>query len=243
MQKRTNPLALKNDAKSEGEILQDKPIRTATPVESAPKKVADSAPKRETAASAAPRKAAPTTTSKVQKASDFSAAKSVAVKSESTITYAATGNGIVATRNAAAVVAEPEPSDEWIADTLTDEILEDEAFVDEVASDEAYDAELEETPADDIPPASEVIEDEEPFPTLHDFELAVRFSLRGRNSRKLVMGKVSRDVCRLAQLLHPDEKLSTIIENALLTRIFLENPEAFDAMAAVIEENGGRIKC
>jgi hypothetical protein len=78
---------------------------------------------------------------------------------------------------------------------------------------------------------------------LHDFELAARFSLRGRNSRKLVVGKVSRDVCRLAQLLHPDEKLSTIIENALMTRIFLENPEAFDAMAAVIEENGGRIKC
>jgi hypothetical protein len=242
MQKRTNPLALKNDAKSEGEMLQDKPLRTAMSVENAPKKVADSAPKRETAASASPRKAASTTTSKVQKASDFSAAKSVAVKSESTITYAATGSGIVATRNAAAVVAEPAPSDEWIADTLTDEIFEDEMMVVDTETDEAYAAEVE-VPADVIPTAGEVIEDEEPFPTLHDFELAIRFSLRGHNSRKLVMGKISRDVCRLAQLLHPDEKLSTIIENALLTRIFLENPEAFDAMAAVIEENGGRIKC
>ena len=62
-------------------------------------------------------------------------------------------------------------------------------------------------------------------------------------ARKLVMGKISRDVCRLAQLLHPDQSMSTIIENALMTRIFLENPEAFDAMAEVIEEKGGRIKC
>ncbi|MBE6661572.1 MAG: hypothetical protein E7605_09255 [Ruminococcaceae bacterium] len=241
MQKRTNPLALKGDAKSESDIRQEQATREAAPAKVAPKKTAEDKPQRESSASSAPRQNTPATTSRIQRASDFSAAKSVTVKSDSTITYTASGSGVVATRNPIAVV-EPEPADEWLDDTLTDETLEDEAAGDEIAADEEGEAEAADT-AVDVPVADEVIEDEEPFPTLHDFELAARFSLRGRNSRKLVVGKVSRDVCRLAQLLHPDEKLSTIIENALMTRIFLENPEAFDAMAAVIEENGGRIKC
>jgi hypothetical protein len=160
--------------------------------------------------------------------------------SGATITYAATPRGVVATRTEAPVV-EPEPMERWVDDVkvtepdlLDDEVIEDDGLVLD---------EQPETALDDTPAASEVIEDEEVFPTLQDFELAARFSLRGKNSRKLVIGKVSRDVLRLAQLLHPEEKMSTIIENALMTRIFLENPEAFDAMAAVIEENGGRIKC
>ena len=242
MQKRTNPLALKGDAKSESEIREEQPIRESAPANVAPKKTVENKPQRELTVSSAPRQNAPVTTSRIQKASDFSANKGIAVKSESTITYTASGSGVVATRNVAAVV-EPEPTDEWIDKALTDEVLEDEIITDEVATQEASSVELDESTAIDVPPASEVIEDEEPFPTLHDFELAARFSLRGKNSRRMVMGMVSRDVCRLAQLLHPDEKLSTIIENALMTRIFLENPEAFDAMAAVIEENGGRIKC
>ncbi len=241
MQKRTNPLALKGDAKSESDIRQEQPAYEAAPAKVAPKKTVEDKLQREHTASTAPRQTTPVTTSRLQKASDFSATKSVAVKSESTITYMASGSGVIATRNMAAVV-EPEPADEWLDNTITDEILEDELAQQET-TDEMLEVETEQTTAVDVPPASEVIEDEEPFPTLQDFELAARFSLRGRNSRKLVVGKVSRDVCRLAQLLHPDEKLSTIIENALMTRIFLENPEAFDAMAAVIEENGGRIKC
>jgi hypothetical protein len=242
MQKRTNPLALKGDAKSESDIRQEQVEREAAPAKATPKKTVEDKPQRQSSASSAPRRNEGATTSRIQKASDFSAAKSVTVKSESTITYTATGSGVVATRNPMAVV-EPEPADTWLDDTLTDELLEDEAVAEKIAAEEENDVEAEESVALDAPTADDVIEDEEPFPTLHDFELAARFSLRGRNSRKLVVGKVSRDVCRLAQLLHPDEKLSTIIENALMTRIFLENPEAFDAMAAVIEENGGRIKC
>ena len=242
MQKRTNPLALKGDAKAESDIREEQSVQKTAPAKVAPKKTVEDKPGREPTVSAAPQRNTPATTSRIQKASDFSATKSVAVKSDSTITYTSTGNGIVATRNPAAVV-EPEPADAWMEDALTDELLEEEAAADEIAAEQVQDDEEEPTVAVDVPPASDVIEDEEPFPTLHDFELAARFSLRGKNSRKLVIGKVSRDVCRLAQLLHPDETLSTIIENALMTRIFLENPEAFDAMAAVIEENGGRIKC
>jgi hypothetical protein len=160
--------------------------------------------------------------------------------SGATITYAATARGVVATRTEAPVV-QPEPMDDWMNDVT---VTEPDFYEEEVLEDDGLLLEEEpETALDNAPAASEVIEDEEVFPTLQDFELAARFSLRGKNSRKLIVGKVSRDVLRLAQLLHPDEKMSTIVENALMTRIFLENPEAFDAMAAVIEENGGRIKC
>ena len=78
---------------------------------------------------------------------------------------------------------------------------------------------------------------------LEDYELAARFSLCGRVGRKTKLIKISSDVGRLAQLMHPDESLSAIVENALLTRIYLENRDAFDAMAEMIEKKGGHIKC
>ena len=76
-----------------------------------------------------------------------------------------------------------------------------------------------------------------------DYAMAARFRLSGHTSRRLVIGKISRDLCYLAQVLHPDQKLTKILENALLTRLYLENRDAFDALAMRIEEKGGHIKC
>lgn len=225
MQKRTNPLALKNDAIPE-EVAKEPSIEVSAPL---------------AAKATAPRQAAPIhngiTTSQVKKASEFTGTGSVAPAApkapKATPSYA---------KPAEESVAYPSPASSLYAEA--------EDGIDDEQIDLYGDEPIREAPVADKPHAfrraeatDDLIEDEVPFPTLHDFELATHFSLRGRNSRKLVMGKVSRDVCRLAQLLHPSESLSTIIENALLTRIFLENPEAFDAMAQVIEEKGGRIKC
>ena len=79
--------------------------------------------------------------------------------------------------------------------------------------------------------------------TVADYKLAARFSLCGNISRKMKTVKVSSDVGRLAQLMHPNESLSTIVENALLSRIYVENRDAFDALAEMIEKKGGHIKC
>lgn len=234
MQKRTNPLALKGE-KAELEIRKGVGTQEAPKVTT--KKAAEKAPKAESIALVTPRVEKPVT-APVYKAGDFSTAKSVKMASGATITYEATSKGVVATRVEA---VEPEPTDNWLDDALVEET---EVLVDEVIeSEEELTEEVVSEALEEVPAPTEVIEDVEEFPTLEDFKMSVRFSIRGKNSRKLVVGKVSRDVLRLAQLMHPDEKLSTIVENALLTRIFLENPEAFDAMAVVIEENGGRIKC
>lgn len=232
MQKRTNPLALKGDAKKESDVLREKEIELDAAA--VPQKVTARTPKPEKVSSPAPR----TDKAASGRPGDFRTAKSVITDTGATITYEATSKGIVATRVEA---VEPEPTDDWLGDVEAEEpeVIAQEAIEDDgLLLDEQAEVEPEEVTA-----ATEIIQDEKEFPTLQDFELAARFSLRGKNARKLVLGKVSRDVLRLAQLMHPDEKMSTIIENALLTRIFLENPEAFDAMASVIEENGGRIKC
>lgn len=76
-----------------------------------------------------------------------------------------------------------------------------------------------------------------------DFAMASRFTFSGDVSRRLVLGKISSDLCYLAKVLHPNQSLSKILENALLTRIFLENRDAFDALDIRIEERGGHIKC
>ena len=94
-----------------------------------------------------------------------------------------------------------------------------------------------------VEPTGERIEDEEEPLVIEDYEMSVRFGLCGRVTRGTKWVKVSRDVCRLAQLMHPNQSLSTILENALLTRIYLENRDAFDAMAEMIEKKGGHIKC
>lgn len=226
MQKRTNPLALKNDAIPE-EVMTEPSIEAKAPVR---------------AETVAPRREAPIhngiTTSQVKKASEFTGAGSVAASAPQapapTPSYAKSANErpVHSTAKPSLYVEDDDLMDDEHIDLYGDEPVTRIPAVDQRRVQQAERA-----------PANDVIEDEVPFPTLHDFELATHFSLRGRNSRKLVMGKVSRDVCRLAQLLHPDQSMSTIIENALLTRIFLENPEAFDAMAEVIEEKGGRIKC
>ena len=222
MQKRTNPLALKNDAIPE-EVAKEPSIEVSAPP---------------AAKATATRQAAPIhngiTTSQVKKASEFTGTGSVAPAApKATPSYA---------KPAEESVAYPSPASSLYAEA--DDGIEDEQ-IDLYGDEPTVQAPVADKPRTyrGAEATDDLIEDEVPFPTLHDFELATHFSLRGRNSRKLVMGKVSRDVCRLAQLLHPSESLSTIIENALLTRIFLENPEAFDAMAQVIEEKGGRIKC
>ena len=229
MQKRTNPLALKGDAVAEGEIRQDQPkARGAS--KSAPKKEAE-APlvSDKTVVSAPENLSSSTGVSRIQKASDLSRARTAAAASQPQMQE----------------VAEPDLTDDWMESVVLDEQDEqqDVQMKEHAAISSAPASFVPTAKREDVPPPSDVIVDEEPFPTLEDFELASRFSLRGNVSRRVVLGSVSRDVCRLAQLLHPEQKLSTIIENALMTRIFLENPEAFDAMAAVIEEKGGRIKC
>ena len=247
MQKRTNPLALKGE-KMESDIRKGVGNASVTSA-SASRRAMDYEPRLGKTATVVPhteKPAAPPVS--VYKTEGFSTAKSVKMASGATITYEATSKGVVATR---VECVEPEPTDTWIEEVVEEET---EIVVEEVVEPEAEEEIVEElvqkqeepvtSPmAAPAPAADMVIEDEEEFPTLDDFKASVRFSIRGQNSRKLIVGKVSRDVLRLAQLMHPDEKISTIVENALLTRIFLENPEAFDAMAVVIEENGGRIKC
>ena len=222
MQKRTNPLALKEDAVADNGIRRD---RTAAPKSqvNAPKEQEGPVKVAPPVSSAAEVKAAPVTVSHVKKASEFAGAGSRVPD-----------------------VAEPDLMDHWLESVvLDDEDQEEQSSLSSAASSQLHPSTsfVPSVKRDDVPAATEIIEDEEPFPTMEDFELASRFSLRGNVSRRIVLGTVSRDVCRLAQLLHPEQKLSTIIENALMTRIFLENPEAFDAMASVIEEKGGRIKC
>ena len=246
MQKRTNPLALKGE-KTESDIRKGVGNASVTSA-SASRRAMDYEPRLSKTATVVPHTEKPAAPS-VYKTEGFSTAKSVKMASGATITYEATSKGVVATR---VECVEPEPADTWIEEIVAEE---PEIVLEEVAEpaqeeniEELVQMQEEAEPAPEVAPAPApaadmVIEDEEEFPTLDDFKAAVRFSIRGQNSRKLIVGKVSRDVLRLAQLMHPDEKISTIVENALLTRIFLENPEAFDAMAVVIEENGGRIKC
>lgn len=232
MQKRTNPLALKGDAVAENEVRRDRPVAPAVPKVASQKDTAAPVASTKTVVSApdAPRSFGEV--SRIQKASEMTAPRTATLKPS-------------IPQPQMQEVAEPDLTDDWMESVVLDEQEEqDDVLMEEQQV--AHNAPASFVPTakrDDVPPPSDVIVDEEPFPTLEDFELASRFSLRGSVSRRIVLGKVSRDVCRLAQLLHPEQKLSTIIENALMTRIFLENPEAFDAMAAVIEEKGGRIKC
>lgn len=119
--------------------------------------------------------------------------------------------------------------------------------VDDVLTEEpdpvAYTAEdvLSDEDADEQRDARATVADDEM--TVADYKLAARFSLCGNISRKMKTVKVSSDVGRLAQLMHPGESLSTIVENALLSRIYVENRDAFDALAEMIEKKGGHIKC
>lgn len=128
-----------------------------------------------------------------------------------------------------------EPAADVYEDEMQQPVVED--LVEETASDEVYEQEEKAAATDGY------IDDETAELSLEDYEMSVRFGLCGRVSRGMKMTKVSRDVCRLAQLMHPNQSLSTIIENALLTRIYLENRDAFDAMAEMIEKKGGHIKC
>lgn len=113
--------------------------------------------------------------------------------------------------------------------------------VEEIADNEVLDAP--EMTEEDIFDSEDGISDEEEPLTIDDYMMSARFSLCGRVARGMKMGKISRDVCRLAQLMHPEKSLSTILEDALLTRIYLENPDAFDALAEMLEKKGGHIKC
>ncbi|MBO5898279.1 MAG: hypothetical protein J6R04_04630, partial [Clostridia bacterium] len=155
---------------------------------------------------------------------------------------------------------EPAPAvayDETPAMEETDPIAEpplaepaSEMSVDDVLTEEpdpvAYSAEdvlsdSDEDEVDERTDARAAVADDEM--TVADYKLAARFSLCGNISRKMKTVKVSSDVGRLAQLMHPGESLSTIVENALLSRIYVENRDAFDALAEMIEKKGGHIKC
>lgn len=119
--------------------------------------------------------------------------------------------------------AEDEPEAVEDVETLDDELIGDE-------EDDTFDAE------------NGISDEAEPL-TIDDYMMSARFSLCGRVSRGMKISNISRDVCRLAQLMHPEKSLSEILEDALLTRIYLENPDAFDALAEMLEKKGGHIKC
>lgn len=74
-------------------------------------------------------------------------------------------------------------------------------------------------------------------------QMIARFHFSGHINRKVTLTRLSADLCQLAKAMHPNQKLGTIIENALLTRLYLENQEAFDVLDMRIEERGGHIKC
>ena len=73
--------------------------------------------------------------------------------------------------------------------------------------------------------------------------MIARFHFSGHITRKVTFTRLSADLCQLVKAMHPRQKLGTIIENALLTRLYLENQEAFDVLDMRIEERGGHIKC
>ena len=78
----------------------------------------------------------------------------------------------------------------------------------------------------------------------NDTSVAVKFRVAGdRVERRMVLARVSKDVCKLAQSLYPEQSLGSIIEGALLTRAFLQDRDAFDAMAREMIKKGGKIKC
>jgi hypothetical protein len=151
-----------------------------------------------------------------------------------------------------APVVEPEPieieeqetaviEDEIAATIEQDDVLGDE-MLDEALENENIENDLVENDADEFTAEDGISDEDEPL-TIDDYMMSARFSLCGRVSRGMKVAKISRDVCRLAQLMHPEKSLSTILEDALLTRIYLENPDAFDALAEMLEKKGGHIKC
>ena len=150
------------------------------------------------------------------------------------------------------VEPEPEPieieeqSTVIIEDEITqtveqDDLLGDE-IIDEALEDGTVENDLAEEDADEFNAEDGISDEDEPL-TIDDYMMSARFSLCGRVSRGMKVAKISRDVCRLAQLMHPEKSLSAILEDALLTRIYLENPDAFDALAEMLEKKGGHIKC
>ncbi len=276
MQKRTNPLALKGDPKSENAARGVLPIergetttrsgmgeRSSSSTSSSSngmrvKKASDFAPPRVVPSSEASKAAHPAFVPTFTRSSmDQPIMKPYAKTSTSASQPAPdpqpvskpkreTASRAIASARAipAPVVVEPdiEAIEEIKADLYEETPMMAEPYGEEEIS--LYDQEQYAEEELQVAPNEGCIEGEEDeFPTLQDYEQAARFSLRGQVSRKLALTRISRDVCRLAQLMHPEQSLSTIIENALMTRIFIENPEAFDAMASVIEEKGGRIKC
>ena len=78
----------------------------------------------------------------------------------------------------------------------------------------------------------------------NDVAVAVKFRVSGDHvDRRLVITRVSKDLCRLAESLYPGQSLGSIIEGALLTRAFLQDRDAFDKAAREIIKKGGKIKC
>lgn len=159
-------------------------------------------------------------------------------------------------------VQEPEPVVEPEQTQIEELVIEDEAqvlpttdtyeqIVQESVEDEpeavedvkTLDDELVADVDNDTFDAENGISDETEPLTIDDYMMSARFSLCGRVSRGMKVSKINRDVCRLAQLMHPEKSLSEILEDALLTRIYLENPDAFDALAEMLEKKGGHIKC
>ncbi len=139
---------------------------------------------------------------------------------------------------------EDEPQVASVDDTY-EEITQQpaEAEPETVETVDALDGELVGDEEGDTFDAENGISDEAEPLTVDDYMMSARFSLCGRVSRGMKISKISRDVCRLAQLMHPEKSLSEILEDALLTRIYLENPDAFDALVEMLGKKGGHIKC
>ena len=78
----------------------------------------------------------------------------------------------------------------------------------------------------------------------NDVALAVKLRVAGDHvERRMVLTRVSKDVCKLAQALYPGQSIGSIIESALLTKAFLQDRDAFDEAAREIIKKGGKIKC
>ncbi len=239
MQKRTNPLELKVDAKD----------YTPAPLNSDPKTEVASAPyeKEEphfrdvppAPAAEEPSNSNPTVSSAASPAASSPAqsseAKAPAEKSEEPILSATPVEAETASEqeepSAAAETAETSETAE-----ATNEISPD-CVAPVRPNRPAPPRPVRHNPAEDRIRHGEHIAD-------NDVSVAVKFRVAGdRVERRMVLARVSKDVCKLAQALYPEQSLGSIIEGALLTRAFLQDRDAFDAAAREIIKKGGKIKC
>ncbi len=239
MQKRTNPLELKVDAKD------------YTPAPAAPKKEASAAetqqpiPAPMTEVVHTPKEAAPAVPSMPEQEAPV-IPEQVPAMAEDTTKAAEAVQEPVAQPAAKEPIAAPAQQEQVSADEAPVRQKKKEATPPPVAEDHVAPV----RPGRPAPPrpvrphsAEDRVRHGENIAD-NDVSVAVRFRVAGdRIDRKMVLARVSKDVCKLAQALYPEQSLGSIIEGALLTRAFLQDRDAFDEAAREIIKKGGKIKC